>query len=93
MDDIENDDYIPTFDINDNVDESDESESDYSPSPAQPAVAEVPADASFENGFDIPEARRITRYLQIIQHFRQRAILYQSFMRSFGKGSFMSSHS
>lgn len=101
MDDIENDDDIPTFDINHNEDESDESESDDSPSPAQPAnspvarpaEAEVPADASFHNGFEVPEARRITRYLQIIQHFRQREILHQSFMRSFGNGSFMSSHS
>ena len=93
MDDIKNDDDIPTFDINHNEDESDESESDDSPSPAQPAEAEVPADASFDNSFDVPEARRISRYLQIIQHFRQREILYESFMRSFGNGSFMSSHS
>jgi hypothetical protein len=68
MDDTEHDDDIPTFDINHNENEFDESESDDLPSPAQPAdspvagptVAEVPADASFDNDFDVPEARHIT---------------------------------
>lgn len=94
MEDTENDDDIPTFDINHNEDESDESETDDSPYHALPAETPVArlADGSFDNGFDVPEARRITRYLEIVQHFRQRDILYQSFMRSFGNGSFMSSH-
>ena len=91
MDDTEYDDGLNAFDINYSEDELDETESDDLPASAQPAEAEVPADASFDNGFDLPEAPRITGSLQIIQHFRQQEILYQSFMRSFGNGSFISS--
>jgi hypothetical protein len=54
---------------------------------------EVPLDAAVEDEFDLPGAPSITRYTQVIKHFRQQDLLHQSFLRSFGNYSFTSSHS
>lgn len=101
MDDDQNEEPELTFDINHDQDESDESEMDDSPSPdppadsllARPPEAEVPADASFDNGFDVPGARHISRYLHLIQHLRQQEILYEAFLRVFGNCPCISSRS
>jgi hypothetical protein len=78
MADIEDDPEVGTFDVNHDEGESDESETDYSPSSegspdsaplGSPVEVEVSADAAVENVFDLPEASTITRYDQVIKHF------------------------